>query len=118
MDLHIKILGILYVIFGFLRILLGIAVITLLTIGGIASLDTRILALLGIAGTVIGTILIVFGLARVISGIGLLLRKKWSRVYGIIMAILSLLSIPFGTMLGVYGLWVLFKPESEQLLTA
>jgi hypothetical protein len=30
---------------------------------------------------------------------------------------LSLFSIPFGTAIGIYGLWVLFKEETVSLLT-
>jgi hypothetical protein len=31
------------------------------------------------------------------------------------MSALELFSIPFGTALGIYGFWVLLKPETEQL---
>ena len=42
--------------------------------------------------------------------------RPWARIVGIIVAILSLLNIPLGTIVGVYGLWVLFSKETEQLM--
>ena len=38
--------------------------------------------------------------------------KEWARILTIILSCLHILNIPFGTALGVYGLWVLFSPES------
>jgi hypothetical protein len=34
------------------------------------------------------------------------------------MSVLHLFSVPIGTALGVYGLWVLFQPEAKQVLEA
>jgi hypothetical protein len=32
-----------------------------------------------------------------------------------VISILSLMMMPFGTIVGVYGLWVLFSKQTEQL---
>jgi hypothetical protein len=32
-----------------------------------------------------------------------------------VISILSLMMIPFGTIVGVYGLWVLFSKDTERL---
>jgi hypothetical protein len=45
-------------------------------------------------------------------GYALLTRRPWGRVLAIIVAVLSLFKIPFGTALGIYTLWVL-APESS-----
>ena len=34
-----------------------------------------------------------------------------------VVSILSLMMVPFGTIVGVYGLWVLFSKETERLFT-
>jgi len=34
-----------------------------------------------------------------------------------VISILSLMMIPFGTIVGVYGLWVLFSKDTERLFT-
>jgi len=46
------------------------------------------------------------------AGVSLLMRKSWGRIFAIIVAILSLIKIPFGTALGIYTLWVLAPSTS------
>ena len=40
-------------------------------------------------------------------GYSLLERKSWGRTLAMILAILQLIKIPFGTAIGIYTLWVL-----------
>ncbi|MHC4311838.1 MAG: hypothetical protein ACYSW3_05140 [Planctomycetota bacterium] len=47
----------------------------------------------------------------VIAGIGLLKRRNWARILGIIGGILDLLAIPVGTAIGIYTIWILTKEE-------
>jgi len=46
-------------------------------------------------------------------GWGLLHREPWARIVTIVMAFLALFNIPFGTVLGIYTLWVLLPAESD-----
>ena len=50
-----------------------------------------------------------------IAGVGLLYFKPWARVLTIILSVIHLFSVPFGTALGIYGLWVLLQRETEPL---
>ncbi|MEO6910568.1 MAG: zinc-ribbon domain-containing protein [Edaphobacter sp.] len=45
-------------------------------------------------------------------GYSLLARRPWGRVFGIVIAVLSLLKFPIGTALGIYTLWVLAPATS------
>ena len=47
-----------------------------------------------------------------IAGYGLLTRRPWGRVLGIVVGILALLKFPIGTALGIYSLWVLAPAQS------
>ncbi len=40
-------------------------------------------------------------------------RRPWARTLAIVMAVLSLLKLPFGTALGIYTLWVLAPQASS-----
>ena len=60
------------------------------------------------------TLLSVPGLA---VGIGLVKFKEWARILGLVLSALNLLNVPFGTILGGYGLWVLLNKETEPLFT-
>jgi hypothetical protein len=121
---HVKILGILHIVLGSLGILAGI--IVLLVMGGIAGLvgvtdhspdsAVAIPILSGIGGLVF-LILVCISLPGLIAGFGLLQFRPWARILTIIISALELFSIPFGTALGIYGFWVLLKPETEQLFT-
>lgn len=47
-----------------------------------------------------------------LSAFGLIKRTSWGRVLGVIVCILSLINIPIGTIIGIFGLFALFgAPE-------
>ncbi len=118
---HIKILGWIHVIFGVFGILAGLVVFTILGgIAGVAGLsgdvDGRTAApILVLIGIFVLMILIVLSVPGLIGGLGLLYFKPWARILMIILSALHILNIPIGTILGVYGLWVLVNPETEAL---
>ena len=60
---------------------------------------------------VFSTILIV---PQLIGGWKLLKERQNARTWGIIGSVLALLSVPFGTAAGVYGLWFLFGDEGKR----
>jgi hypothetical protein len=111
-DTHIDVLGWLYIVFGVLGMVIGIALF--LFFGSLAFLpdDTTGMAILLIVGWFIGGLLVVTSIPEVIGGIGLLKRKSWARILVIILGFLNLIDIPLGTILGIYTLWVLLKEES------
>jgi hypothetical protein len=127
MASHIKVLGILHIALASMGIL-G-AVVVLLIFGGLAGIvgvsdhsgngavgAAAIPIISGIAG-LICVLLLAVSLPGFIGGIGLLMLAPWSRILMLIVSVLDLIHVPFGTALGIYGLWVLTKPESEALLS-
>jgi hypothetical protein len=60
-----------------------------------------------------GLFAVVFGVAYLILAWALHEQRPWARTYGLVLGILVLLRIPFGTALGIYTLWVLL-PESSR----
>jgi hypothetical protein len=121
MQQHIKILAILNIVYGGMVALAGVVV--LLVFGGLAGVagmasDPDAMAgagFLGVLGAVITGVLFIIAAPSIIAGIGLLKFQPWARILTIVLSALHLLSIPFGTALGIYGFWVLLKPESEAL---
>jgi hypothetical protein len=123
MITHVKLLGILFIALGVLG-LIGVLVIALVFGGaaGIVSMaahDPEATAIavpvLGTVGTAIGGLILILSLPDILVGIGLLERRSWARILGIILSLVGLLHFPFGTIVGVYGLWVLLSPETEAL---
>jgi hypothetical protein len=73
-----------------------------------ADIASTILRFLGtILPLIIGTVS-VFGL---IGGIGLLSHQEWARILVLVVAAVGCLNIPFGTLKGVYSIWVLMQDE-------
>ena len=76
------------------------------------------LPIIGVAGTALVVFLIAVSLPGLVAGIGLLKGRPWARILGIVVALVNLINIPFGTIVGIYGLWVLFNRETEALFAA
>ena len=60
----------------------------------------------------LGIFLGFFGVLHLLLAWGLFERQPWARVLALVLGILALLRIPFGTALGIYTLWVLAPEES------
>jgi hypothetical protein len=71
--------------------------------------------ILGGIGTILFVVIGAISLPGLIGGIGLLKLAPWSRIFMIVISALDLLSVPIGTALGIYGIWVLTRPETEAL---
>jgi len=122
MQTHVKVLGVLYLALSALSLLA--ALFLLLALGSAAGIvgaaadpeDAAIaIPVIGIAGTALGTMLIVLAVPGLLAGWGLLKFRPWARILALVLSVLNLLNIPFGTVLGVYGLWVLLSKDTERL---
>lgn len=121
MEQHVKILGVLNIVYGGIGILVGL--IAFAVLGGIAHWtqfettgDAEAAApILVLVGTLVVIVLAVVSAPAIIAGFGLLGFRPWARILGIIVSALHLMSIPFGTVLGIYGLWVLLSAPTEAL---
>jgi hypothetical protein len=121
MDTHVKVLAVLHIAMGAIGVV-GACVLMLIfggaagIIGSIGDPDARIaMPILGITGMALVVVVLVRSLPGVIVGIGLLKFRPWARIGGIVLSVLDLIWVPFGTVLGVYGLWVLFSTDTERL---
>jgi len=122
MAQHVKILGILHIVFSSLCILAGI--IALAVLGGIASIvgatdqspdSAAAVPILGGIGGVVFVICLLIGLPGMVGGIGLLQFRSWARIVVIVLSAIDLINVPIGTALGIYGFWVLMNKETEAL---
>jgi hypothetical protein len=124
---HVRILGYLNIVMGALGLLA--AIVIALVFGGAAGivgiaapddLDAQRIAIpiIGIVGTALFALVTLLSLPGIIAGAGLLQFRSWARILTIVLSALNLLNVPFGTALGIYGLWVLLQQESERLFEA
>ena len=117
LDNHIKILSILFFAYGFIKCIIGIVIMSVLSMAGELSGNEDAIRITSIIGDSIASILIFLSIPNIIGGIGLYKRQKWGRILALMLCFLSLLSIPFGTALGIYGIWVLLNDDSKEIFT-
>jgi zinc-ribbon domain len=57
----------------------------------------------------IGSLLLLVAASAICVGWGLMTHEPWARIVAIIVGIMVILHFPFGTLLGIYTLWVLLS---------
>jgi hypothetical protein len=109
---HIRLLGIFWLAYSAFHLLPGLVLFSVFRhgfpfLGPDAPVFTpgpmRFMGGLFLAGGVLG----------IVTGWGLLERQSWARTLAIVLGCFNLLSMPFGTALGIYTLWVLLPAQSE-----
>ncbi len=126
MDMHVKILGWLFVgcgiLFGLLGMMMMFAGQIIQRLPAMMPLPTDfpppMAHFAGWLAAVIGLIVIATGSGVAAAGVGLLQYKSWGRVLAIIMAVLMLFKFPIGTAVAIYAFWVLFSQEGQEYYKA
>jgi hypothetical protein len=120
MDTHVKVLAWLYIVFGVLGSLFGLGLMALLGAIGVAGAASdpdawMALPILGLTGAALGVFILLLSLPGIIAGIGLLMFRPWARIVTIVLSALNLMNFPLGTVIGVYGLWVMLSDAGSRL---
>jgi hypothetical protein len=111
MATHVRILGILHIVFGVMGLLF--ALVLLLIFGGVAGVvrmsdqgpDAQVaVPILAAIGTFVFFVLLILSLPGIIAGIGLLQFRPWARILTIVLSALELMSVPFGTAIDLWSL--------------
>ena len=122
MDRHVNLLARLYRIWGALAIVAGAAIL----VQGLGALAVVLAAepgspQTGVAAWLTATLYFFFafgalawGGVHVSSARGLRRRRPWSRLAGLLLAVLNLFFLPFGTALAAYAFWVLMSDETRR----
>ena len=115
---HVRMLGILWLAYSALVALAGLAcflaaeiVSSLIRFGEPGSMPPQFVPPLL---HVIGTVVLFLSMSGFLAGWGLLHREPWARMLTIVLSFIALFKVPFGTAIGIYGLWVLLPAASER----
>jgi hypothetical protein len=119
---HVQTLGILWCVYGAYRAVAGIFAALILSgmsmpgyFGGWGAHNVFPFAhapwMAGL-GIFVALITLIFSVLSFAVGFSLLTRRPWGRTLAIVVAVLQLIKIPFGTALGIYTLWVLAPATS------
>ncbi len=109
MSRHLKILGILYVSMGVVSSLATAYFVYAITGKGAGSFSPDVQHVLIDAGygTFLLAILALASIGTLVTGYALLKMHRFALALARVFAIFGLFDFPFGTMLGIYTLWVL-----------
>ena len=117
-ETHVSLVAWLHIILSILGLLVA-ALVFLIFVGiGLllaASDETAAMGIFAVIATIIGVFLLLVSVPGLIGGIGLLQRQNWARILVLILSVLQLFNIPFGTAVGVYSLWTLTREETMAL---
>jgi hypothetical protein len=121
-EQHVKILGVLNIVWGAMGALGGLVLLAIFG-GAFGIAGAAIghnpgahiaLPIIAIIGSVFALLLLILSIPSIVAGIGLLCFKPWARILALVISVLHLFNIPIGTALGIYGLWVLLSREGQR----
>ena len=115
MKTHIQIVAALNLAAGALYLIAAAIVFGVMAMAGTIAISQgaphMVGGVLAIVAIGIASFLAVLGLPSVIGGWALFANKSWARPLLLVLAVLHLPNIPFGTALGIYTLWALLREE-------
>jgi Ca2+/H+ antiporter len=118
---HNKLIGIFLMIHGALQTLLVVFMVLIygglgaaMVVGGRQQEEQMVGAVFIGVMIIILFFSLLFILPQLLGGWKMLKENPKARNWGIVASIVALLSFPFGTAAGVYGLWFLFGEEGKQ----
>ena len=118
MESHIKFLGVLYIVYHSIGLILAWLVWGFLSGIGLLSGDPAAAGVLTLVGTIVATLLFAMSAPGVLGGVGILKGWWWARYLVLILGFVNLIHIPLGTVLGIYTFWVLLQDETVAFFEA
>ncbi|MEM3671432.1 MAG: hypothetical protein QW767_06790 [Thermoprotei archaeon] len=100
---------------------MGVIILAVLVgIGGLILLSTAFLGslILGPLGIVVSTVVAVLGFIQLYIAWGLYSGKNWARIIAMIFAVIDLIGIPVGTIVGVVILYYLTRANVKAFFSA
>lgn len=110
---HVRLVGILWLALSAFHLIPGLILLAV-SRRGMWFLSASAPGFIHVVLTLVAWMLLAGSILGLVTGWGLLEREPWARSLAIVMACLNMIHMPFGTVLGIYTLWVLLPAASEQ----
>jgi hypothetical protein len=123
MRRHVELLGIFCLFWGGLALVAGISIL-ILALGALAIIlsaehgrggPSVAATLTAVTFFLIAACAMLWGGAHVLTGRALRRHRHGARVAALMLAVLNLFFLPFGTALAIYAFWVLLADETRRL---
>jgi hypothetical protein len=128
MEKHITLVAVLNIVYRGLAILVAMILVVLaLGFGGLIEFLIRtgsirpheipidVLSIVPIILLIVALVIVTISVIGIIGAVSVLKRKEWGRILLLVVSFFSLAKIPLGTILGIYGIWVLMNNETIKL---
>jgi len=118
MKKHVSVVGFIQIGFSVLGLMGAVAIFVALTFArGFTENDDVAQTVLRFLSISLPLLVGTMSSLGLVGGIGLLVYKPWARYIVMVVSALGCLNIPFGTLKGVYSLWVLVQDDTIKLFT-
>jgi len=119
---RVDLLGVLFMIWGGLTMLigastlaLGIAAAALVASAGRAGTGQFGASLTAVTFMTLAVLALIWGGVHLMVGTVVRRRRHWSSDAALMLGAVDLLLLPYGTALGVYSLWILLREDAKRL---
>lgn len=109
LQMHVPIVAWLLIAFNIIVLLVAFGMFALMAVAASFVHDSEARMILPIVGTVIPAFMALLTLPDFIAAFGLLARKRWGRILGVVVGFLNLPGFPLGTLIGAYAIFVLMQ---------
>lgn len=109
---HVTMIGVLNLVFSGMGIVLSLLVLFAVALGLAEGGVPEVGMIALVAGC---SFLVLLQIPGILVGIGLLTRKEWARKAGLLLGAFYLVLIPFGTIFGIYAIYMLERPHVRAL---
>jgi hypothetical protein len=116
MKKHVTVVGSIQIGFSVLGLMVATTVFVALTFArGFIGDDDTAQMVVGFISISIPLLIGFISAVGLIGGIGILAYKPWARYLVIVVSTIGCVNIPFGTVKGIYAIWVLVNDETLKL---
>ena len=120
MTSHVDFVGILFIVWGGLTLLVGLSTLAL-GVGAFSLIGSRAgntpfaAGLIAAAFVALAVIAMIWGAAHIVVGVPMRRRQSWARLVALMLGAVDLILLPYGTALGAYTMWVLLHDEGRKM---
>lgn len=120
LDRHVDLLGLLMTVGAFLGSLLGVAMVSLGAGAGVLARSAEVemrgaATVTAVTYLGVGATLLLWASANAVAGVALRRRRGWGRRMSLMLSVVNVLVLPFGTALAAYAFWVLLNDQARRL---
>ncbi len=120
MQKHVTLVGALQIGYNAFGILAAMGSFIFIVGGGliggfISGEEEIVIPVTFLLGTMISFWLLLVSIPGIIGGLELLKYKLWARYMVLVLSVVGLPSVPIGTAIGVYSMWVLVQEDTARL---